>query len=149
MPSNRGKLFRLCRIRRQVTRRFAVRRMVFYLDYGTESGKLEAMTTTTPAMTYPHLTVTRNGFVHIEATRYTVQHLAAEHYHHGWSAEEILHQHSDLRPEQVYSALAYFYDHFDELVTALKESALSAEAARSPPPFSRDELLKRGHGRSV
>ncbi len=47
---------------------------------------------------------------------YKVLHLAAERYHHGWSAEKSLRQHTDLRPEEVYAALTYFYDHHDELV---------------------------------
>ena len=70
------------------------------------------------ATLYPHLTVADDA-VHIGATRYTVLHLATEHYHHGWSAEELLRQHPDLRPEEVYAALAYFYDHFEELVAAM------------------------------
>jgi len=41
-----------------------------------------------------------------------------------------LRQHPDLRPEEVYAALADFDDHFDELVPAMQESAARAEAAR-------------------
>jgi len=77
----------------------------------------------------PHLTVAGDA-IHIGATRYTVLHLATEHYHHGWTGEELLRQHPDLRPEEVYAALADFDDHFDELVPAMQESAARAEAAR-------------------
>ena len=62
---------------------------------------------------YPHLSFDADGTVRIDRTRYKVIHLAGEHYHYGWSAEEILRQHPDLRPEQVYAALTYFYDHHD------------------------------------
>ena len=64
------------------------------------------------AADYPHLNV-ENGTARVAGTRYTVLHLAAEHYHYGWTAEELLRQHPDLRPEEVYAALTYFYDHFD------------------------------------
>ena len=58
-------------------------------------------------------------------------------------------QHPDLRPEEVYAALANFYDHFEELVAAMQESVARAAAARTPSPFSREELLKRREGRGA
>ena len=72
---------------------------------------------------YPHLTRDESGAVRIDNTRYKVIHLASEHYHYGWSAEELMRQHPDLRPEQVYAALTYFYDHFDELVQSMANHA--------------------------
>ena len=69
-------------------------------------------------------------------------HLAGEHYHYGWSAEEILRQHPDLRPEQVYAALTYFYDHHEELVNALHDAATAAEREAAGQPLSRAELLR-------
>lgn len=95
------------------------------------------------AVTYPHLTFGPDGAARIGDTRYKVIHLAAEHYHHGWSAEELIRQHPDLRPEEVYAALTYFYDHYDELVGQMERSAAAADAQRPPQPFSRDELLQR------
>ena len=52
-------------------------------------------------------------------TRYTVAHLAAEHHFLGWTAEELLRQHSDLAPAEVYAALAYFHDHHDAILAAI------------------------------
>jgi uncharacterized protein (DUF433 family) len=92
---------------------------------------------------YPHVTFDPDGTPRIDGTRYKVIHLAAEHYHHGWTAEELMHQHADLRPEQVYSALAYFYDHHASLLSQLKASHQAAESARPAQPVSRDELLRR------
>ena len=54
---------------------------------------------------YPHLVIDDDGTAHIGRTRYRVLHLAAEYYHHGWSAEELLPQHTDLKPEKVYDEL--------------------------------------------
>jgi uncharacterized protein (DUF433 family) len=95
------------------------------------------------AADYPHIVVDAGGTARIDKTRYKVLHLAAEHFHHGWTAEELLRQHPDLRPEQVYAALAYFYDHHDEMIHQLQVSASAAEQTRVPQGLSRDELLKR------
>jgi uncharacterized protein (DUF433 family) len=92
---------------------------------------------------YAHLDVGEDGHVRIERTRYKVIHLAGEHYHYGWSAEEILRQHPDLRPEQVHAALTYFYDNRDRMVKELHEVAALAEREAAAQPFSRAELLGR------
>jgi hypothetical protein len=73
-------------------------------------------------------------------------HIAAEHYHYGWSAEELLRQHPDLRPEEIYAALTYFYDHFDKLLARMKTEAGLAETGRAGQALSRAELLRRTQG---
>jgi uncharacterized protein (DUF433 family) len=95
------------------------------------------------AISYPHLTFDADGTARIEGTRYKVKHLAGEHYHYGWSAEEILRQHPDLRPEQVYAALTFFYDHHDLLVKEMEATAIATEHERLKQPITRAELLKR------
>jgi uncharacterized protein (DUF433 family) len=92
---------------------------------------------------YPHVVIDPAGVARIDQTRYKVLHLAAEHYQHGWSAEELLRQHPDLRPEQAYAALTYFYDHYDELVNQMEMAATTAESVRKKHAMSRDDLLKR------
>lgn len=92
---------------------------------------------------YPHLTADADGAMHIGTTRYKVRHLAAEHYSYGWTAEELLHQHPDLRPQEVYSALAYFYDHFDQMVDEMQATAATVDALRRHQKLTRDELLQR------
>ena len=52
----------------------------------------------------------------------------------------------DLRPEEVYAALTYFYDHHDELVAAITATADDVEAARGRQTLSRAELLRRKTG---
>lgn len=92
---------------------------------------------------YPHISVDAVGDARIGSTRYKVVHLAAEHYHYGWSAEELLRQHPDLRPEQVYAALTYFYDHYDVVIRQMNELALEVEKRRLDQTLSRTELLAR------
>jgi len=92
---------------------------------------------------YPHLTSDEPGAVRIGCTRYKVVHLASEHYHYGWSAEELMRQHPDLRPEEVYAALTYFYDHYDELVQLMASHAVKVNDFRERQMLSRAELLAR------
>ncbi len=95
---------------------------------------------------YPHIVVDDAGTALIGNSRYKVDHLAAEHYHYGWTAEELLRQHSDLRPEDVYAALTYFYDHHEELVAAIAAATDKVNSARNQQALSRDELLRRKSG---
>ena len=95
---------------------------------------------------YPHIVVDDAGTARIGHSRYKVEHLAAEHYHYGWTAEELLRQHPDLRPEEVYAALTYFYDHHDDLVAAINATSDKVNVARSQQTLSRDELLRRKSG---
>ena len=101
------------------------------------------------ATSYPHIQIDERGTARLGRTRYKVLHLAAEHYHYGWTAEELLRQHPDLRPEQVYAALAFFYDHFDELVRQMRAREDWAAAFRPQSALSRAELLQRRQGDTV
>jgi uncharacterized protein (DUF433 family) len=92
---------------------------------------------------YPHLSFDPSGEARIDGTRYKVSNLAAEHYHHGWSAEELLRQHPDLRPEQVFAALTYFYDHFTSIVDEMRQSFDEFESQRKRQALSRNDLLAR------
>ncbi len=98
---------------------------------------------------YPHLTFDATGAARIGTTRYTVQHLATEHYHHGWSADELLRQHTDLSPGEVYSALTFFYDHYAEMVTQMRESAATLNGRSTSQPVSREELMRRRNDREA
>lgn len=95
------------------------------------------------AVEYPHLTIASDGVARIDGTRYAVRHLAAEHYAYGWTAEELLRQHPELQPQQVYAALAYFYDHYDAMVADLQASSLRSGVASSRQTLTRDELQRR------
>lgn len=95
------------------------------------------------AITYPHLSIDPDGVARIDGTRFKVQHLAAEHHFWGWSADELLRQHPHLRPEQVYAALTYFYDHRDEVLAAIEAEVQRSEELRPTKQLTREELLRR------
>jgi hypothetical protein len=65
---------------------------------------------------------------------------------HGWSAEEMCRQHPYLRPAEAHAALAYYYDHRDEIEGEIAREVEQVEQARRqafPSPF-----LSRIRGRS-
>ena len=98
----------------------------------------------TTAIEYPHISIGNDGIVRLRKNpRFKVVHLAAEHFQYGWSGEEILRQHPDLEPGEVYSALAYFYDHRDELIEEIQRDSRRFEEVRPPQPFSKSLLKAR------
>jgi uncharacterized protein (DUF433 family) len=95
------------------------------------------------ASSYPHIETDEKGTPRIGKSRYDVLHLAAEHFHYGWSAEELMRQHADLRPEEVYAALAYFYDHYQSMMAQMKAINERGEARLQNQTLTREQLLRR------
>ena len=92
---------------------------------------------------YPHLERSSQDAMLISGTRYKASALAAEHFQYGWTAEELLRQHPDLRPEQVYSVLTWFYDNHAAIVAELTCSLQRTDRLRESSSLSRAELLSR------
>ncbi len=93
---------------------------------------------------YPPITFDAAGTARVGNSRYKVLHLVGEHYHYGWTAEEILRQHPDPRPEEIYAVLGFFYDHRELLLADLQRSADQATFSRATPTqLTRSELLAR------
>lgn len=72
--------------------------------------------------TYEHIALDDGGIPYIVGTRIKVVHLAAEQVNLGWSAEEIAYQHPPLTLGQVFSALAYYWDHKAEIDGQMRAS---------------------------
>lgn len=81
-------------------------------------------------MLYPHLIVNARGVLCLDGTRHRVLDIVADHVAHGYSAAQIVEQYPDLTCAQVHAALAYYYDHEDELNAALMASYAEAEEHR-------------------
>ncbi len=75
----------------------------------------------TVATTYEHITLNQNGVALIEGTTTKVSQLVIETKAYGWSPEEIHFQHPYLSLGQIYSALAYYYDHFQDFEREITE----------------------------
>lgn len=65
-------------------------------------------------VSYPHIEVCENGKAYINGTGFKVRMLVEEHLA-GVSVEEMLREHPHLTLSQIYSALAYYHDHKQEI----------------------------------
>jgi uncharacterized protein (DUF433 family) len=69
----------------------------------------------TAATGFEHIVLDEGGVPIISGTTMKVVELVVEKISYGWSPEELSFQHPDLTLGQIYSALAYYADHQDEL----------------------------------
>ncbi len=67
------------------------------------------------ATRYEHIVVNDEGVPLIDGTTMKVVELVLNKIAYGWSPEELHFQHPYLTLGQIYSALAYYSDHADEL----------------------------------
>jgi len=63
---------------------------------------------------YEHVTIREDGVPIIVGTTMKVVELVVEKIAYGWSPEELHFQHPYLTLGQIYSALAYYWDHVEE-----------------------------------
>ncbi len=64
---------------------------------------------------YPHISLDSANVTVLTGTRIKVVEIVLDHLAHGADAEEIQRQFSFLTLGQIHSALAYYYDHQEEL----------------------------------
>lgn len=75
---------------------------------------------------YPHIIEidgVLGGDAIIEGTRIAVWHIVGYYYKVGMSVEDILAEWNYLTPAQVFSALAYYHDHKDEIDKLREENS--------------------------
>ncbi|MBI1299423.1 DUF433 domain-containing protein [bacterium] len=92
------------------------------------------MMSTTVETRYEHIVLDENGVAMIIGSRLKVADLVAEHVDWGWSAEEIAYQHPPLTLGQVYSALAYYWDHREQINDYRAQIAEEVEQLRQELP---------------
>jgi uncharacterized protein (DUF433 family) len=66
-------------------------------------------------LAYPHIALSPEGVPFITGTRTKVEEVILDHLAYHWDAEEVQRQHPSLTLGQIHSALAYYYDHQEEL----------------------------------
>jgi uncharacterized protein (DUF433 family) len=69
---------------------------------------------------YQHIILDDTGVAQIEETTLKVVELVLDHKAYGWSPEELHLQHPMLSLGQIYSALAYYWDHQTEFDQDIK-----------------------------
>ena len=77
---------------------------------------------------------TCSGKARIRGTRIRVIDIVAASDHLGFSPDEICDQYPELNLAQVYSALAYYYDHPDEIRLDFESEADSADRFKRDHP---------------
>jgi hypothetical protein len=65
---------------------------------------------------------------------------------HGWSAEEICKQHPYLKLAEAHAALAYYFDHQEEIDAEVRKEWAEAERARAQGQPSPLALRLRARG---
>lgn len=84
---------------------------------------------------YEHIVLDAAGVPRIVGTTMKVVELVQEQLAYGWSAEELHFQHPYLSLGQIHSALAYYWDHKDELDQDIaRRLARVDELRRATPP---------------
>ncbi len=74
-----------------------------------------ASPTTTTSTAYKHIRLNQNNVPYIADTTMKVVELVLAQKAHGWSPEELHFQHPYLSMSQIYSALAYYWEHKEAL----------------------------------
>ncbi len=72
------------------------------------------------SVTYPHIEL-RGDVAFLAGTETKVIEIVLDHVAHHWHAEDIQRQHPHLAMAQIHAALAYYYDHQDEIDDEIEE----------------------------
>jgi uncharacterized protein (DUF433 family) len=90
---------------------------------------------------YEHITLNENNVPTIAGTTMKVVELVVDQQAYGWSPEELRFQHPYLTLGQIYSALAYYWDHRAELDRDIQRRLERVDGLRSENQPS--ELVER------
>jgi uncharacterized protein (DUF433 family) len=90
---------------------------------------------------YEHIVIGDDGVPFIDNTTMKVVELVLAQKAHGWSPEEIHFQHPYLSLGQIHSALAYYWDHQDEIEQDIERRLDKVEEIRKRTP--RSSLVER------
>lgn len=66
-------------------------------------------------LAYAHIALSPEGVPYIAGAQTKVEEVVLDHLAYRWDADEIQRQHPNLTLAQIHSALAYYYDHQEEL----------------------------------
>ncbi len=80
---------------------------------------------------YPHLEKPPGNPARLaRLPRIDVATIIMDYLAHNWSADEICHQYPHLRPAEVHAAMAYYFDHPDEIKDEIQTRLRHDQAAR-------------------
>jgi uncharacterized protein (DUF433 family) len=85
---------------------------------------------------YEHVVLNEDDVAVIDGTNMKVQELVAERLAWGWSPEELLLNHPYLTLGQIFSALAYYADHQEQIEAAIEADVQLVEELRQQAKYS-------------
>ena len=96
---------------------------------------------------YEHIVLNEGRVPLIANTTMKVVELVLDHVAYGWSPEELHFQHPHLTMGQIHSALAYYWDHRDEIEAQIAaERAMVDELQANAPSLIDQKLTGRRAG---
>ena len=95
---------------------------------------------------YAHIEQNSDGVPYLTGTKIQVKQVALDHIAYQWTAEDIQRNHPHLSLSQIHSALAYYYDHKEELDNAIEEGLQRAEHIKAELGESPLRLKLKAHG---
>jgi hypothetical protein len=100
------------------------------------------------ALQYPHILEETGQSARLERwPRVRVAQIVMDHVAHSWTADDIARQYPHLSLSEIHSALAYYFDHQDQIDTEIREELHRANegaaAARRSPLAIRLAALAR------
>ena len=123
----------------------------FYYESGiltepAESKYLETEVMHMLATAYPHINVTPDGVPMLAGTKTKVIEVALDRLAHHWDVDEMHRQHPHLTRGQICSALAYYYDHQDELDQAIQAQLSQVDVIKASlgPSLIQEKLKGSG-----
>lgn len=90
---------------------------------------------------YEHIVLNDGQIPTVSGTSMKVVELVLDHLAYGWSPEELRFQHPNLTMGQIYSALAYYWDHKDQLDEEIQRRLVAVDKLRDSTP--RASLVNR------
>jgi hypothetical protein len=90
-----------------------------------------------PALDYPHIHKAAGEPARLDRfPRVRVAQIVADHLGYGWSAEEIVRQYPHLTPAEIHAALAYYFDHREEIDVELSDELTALDQTAERPKSS-------------
>lgn len=83
---------------------------------------------------YEHIVLDDEGVAYIAGTTMKIVELVLNQHAYGWSPEELHFQHPYLSLGQIYSALAYYWDHKDDLDRSIERRRQRVDELRRTTP---------------
>jgi uncharacterized protein (DUF433 family) len=100
------------------------------------------------APTYPHIEkIGDEPATLARFLRIRVSQIVADYIAHGWSPEEMCRQHSELTLAEAHTAMAYYFDHQEEIDRELAAELAQSGKDRASAPPSPFVLRMRSLGR--